>query len=346
MDKDHWNRLFVWMQSKGLNLDLNPLPIQFKNGMGNLNYKVFLNNKAYVLRRPPFGPIPPGANDMKREHLVMSSLNKKLSLVPNSVLFCEDENVFGAPFHIIDFKDGFTINGDNMPKKLNTEENIKDISKMLITTLANIHKIDPKSIGLQNLGKPEGFLERQLEGWFKRGLLAHQGKKLNNMTSLYESLKQASKPEEITPVILHNDFKLDNIILTYKNNNIIPAAIIDWDQATRGHPLYDLATLLSYWTLKEDTPDMKLLKQMPSENKGFMSRQDAAKLYSKISGISIKNFNWIYALSLLKLGVVFQQLFAQYLRGTVKDKKYSTFEIVAEASYRRGLNIIKNDKII
>ena len=122
-------------------------------------------------------------------------------------------------------------------------------------------------------------------------------------------------------------------------------AIIDWDQATRGHPLYDLATLLSYWTIKEDSPNMKLLKQMPSETNGFIKRMEALELYSKMSGCCTKNFYWIYSLSHLKLGVVFQQLHAQYIRGTVKNKRYKIFGTIAEASYEKGLNII-NNKII
>ena len=345
MNKNDWNNLYNWLKAKNFELQLDPHPYKFTNGMGNLNFKIFLNNKAYVLRRPPLGPIPPGANDMKREHLVMSAINKKLSLVPNSIIFCENENIFGAPFHIMDYKAGFTINGNTIPKKWDTHKNAKDISKMLISTLVKIHKIEPNQIGLGNLGKPEGFLERQLEGWFKRGLLAHKEKNLKTMTKLYETLKNSTRPKELKSVILHNDFKLDNIILKNNNNTIMPEAIIDWDQATRGHPLYDLATLLSYWTLKEDSPKMKLLKQMPSEKNGFISRIEAIELYSKMSGRSIEQFSWIYSLSLLKLGVVFQQLYAQYLRGTVKDKKYKIFGDVADASYEKGLNIIKSSTI-
>lgn len=346
MEQHLWNKLKKWLKLKNFNLELNPPPTQFTNGMGNLNYKIFLDHKAYVLRRPPLGPIPPGANDMKREHLVMSSLHKELPLVPNSILFSEDINIFGAPFHIMEYKEGFTINGDTFPSELHNAKDVKIISEMLISTLVKIHKIDPKNAGLENLGKPEGFLERQLEGWFKRGLIAHQNKNLHNITQLYETLKNRPRPEDYKPSILHNDFKLDNIILKKKNNNIFPSAIIDWDQATRGHPLYDLATLLSYWTVQSDSDDMRLIKQMPSEQDGFISRLEAIKQYKYLSGNSIDNFNWIYSLSLLKLGVVFQQLFAQYIRGTVKDKKYLVFEKVAEASYRRGLNIIMNDEII
>lgn len=340
MNKNDWNSLSKWLKVKNYNLQLDPYPNKFTNGMGNLNFKIFLNNKAYVLRRPPLGPIPPGANDMKREHLVMNALNKKLSLVPNSIIFCEDKNIFGAPFHIMEFKNGFTINGDTIPKRWNTKKSARNISKMLISTLVEIHRIEPNQIGLENLGKPEGFLERQLEGWFKRGLLAHQEKNLDTMKKLYENLKSSPRPNELNPVILHNDFKLDNIILKNNNNNLVPEAIIDWDQATRGHPLYDLATLLSYWTIKEDSSKMKLLKQMPSETNGFINRIEAIELYSKLSGRSIEYFNWIYSLSLLKLGVVFQQLYAQYIRGTVKDKKYQVFGTIAEASYNKGLNII------
>ena len=130
MNKNDWNSLSKWLKVKNYNLQLDPYPNKFTNGMGNLNFKIFLNNKAYVLRRPPLGPIPPGANDMKREHLVMNALNKKLSLVPNSIIFCEDKNIFGAPFHIMEFKNGFTINGDTIPKRWNTKKNTTKCHKI------------------------------------------------------------------------------------------------------------------------------------------------------------------------------------------------------------------------
>jgi len=211
-----------------------------------------------------------------------------------------------------------------------------------------LHKIKPEDVALENYGKPEGFLSRQLVGWHKRGVIAHGNKKSKNMEELFKILNLQNIPEEEEFVILHNDFKLDNIILkkSLVSQKIFPQAIIDWDQATRGHPLFDLATLLSYWTQKKDSSDMLLLNQMPSETTGFISRKEALNLYQKLSGRSIKDFKWIYALSLLKLGVVFQQLYAQYLRGTIKEHKYKNFGIVAEAAYIRGINAMNNNDYI
>ena len=345
MNSKYWKNLAIWMNSKGLNLELNPIPNKFKNGMGNLNYKIIVDNQPFVLRRPPLGPIPPGANDMKREHNIMHALSKKFSLVPNSILLCEDDNIFGAPFHIMDFKEGITINGDQLPDNFKSTKNANYLSKMLIEVLVKLHNINPSDVGLENFGKPIGFLERQLKGWYKRGEIAHYKNSSKAMEELYKHLCSSSTPKEEEFVILHNDFKLDNIILEFsKDRNILePVAIIDWDQATRGHPLFDLATLLSYWTLAEDTFNMQLIKQMPSASSGFMSRIEALNLYQKLSGRDIKDFKWIYALSLLKLGVVFQQLYAQFLRGTIKEDKYKTFNIIAEAAYERGINALNKN---
>ena len=348
MDIKYWKSLSSWLQTKGYNLELNSLPSKFKNGMGNLNFKIILNNKPYVLRRPPLGPIPPGANDMKREHIVMSALSKNFSLVPNSILLCEDKNIFGAPFHVMDFKEGFTINGSILPNHFNSINHANYLGTMLIETLVKLHNINPSDVGLENLGKPIGFLGRQLNGWYKRGVIAHADNQSENMIYLYKLLCSNEIPIERESVILHNDFKLDNIILNFskENNKLEPEAIIDWDQATRGHPLFDLATLLSYWTLKKDNSSMLLLNQMPSTSEGFITRKEALYLYKKLSGRSVDDFKWIYSLSLLKLGVVFQQLYAQYLRGTIKEKKYESFNIIAEASYQRGINALKNDDYI
>ena len=346
--ENHWQKLSEWLKFRNFDLQFNPIPSKFKNGMGNLNYKIFLNNKPYVLRRPPLGPLPPGANDMKREHTVMSSLSRKFNLVPNSIVFCDDKDVFGAPFHIMDFKEGITINGDKLPKKYQSIDNAKYLSKMLIEVLVKLHKIKPINVGLENLGKPEGFLYRQLIGWHKRGIIAHDNIPSKNMEKLFKTLNSQNMPEEKEFVILHNDFKLDNIILkdSLDNQKLLPQAIIDWDQSTRGHPLFDVATLLSYWTVLEDSKDMRLIEQMPSASPGFINRKEALLLYEKLSGISIKDFRWIYSLSLLKLGVIFQQLYAQFLRGTIKKNKYKNFGIVAESAYLRGINIINNNDYI
>ena len=173
MNSKYWKNLAIWMNSKGLNLELNPIPNKFKNGMGNLNYKIIVDNQPFVLRRPPLGPIPPGANDMRREHNVMHALSKKFSLVPNSILLCEDDSIFGAPFHIMDFKEGITINGDKLPDNFKSTKNANYLSKMLIEVLVKLHNINPSDVGLENFGKPIGFLERQLKGWYKRGEIAH-----------------------------------------------------------------------------------------------------------------------------------------------------------------------------
>ena len=344
----NWKKLKNWLEERSFNLDLSINPKRFKKGMGNINYKVFVNGKFAVLRRPPLGPIPPGANDMKREHSVMSALSRSNKLVPNSLILCEDNQIIGKPFHIIEFKSGETIDGDTLPNKWNNPKTAKYLSKILIKLLVDIHSIDTKSIGLENLGKPEGFLDRQLEGWYLRGCIAQNNEPTKIMKELYNFLKNDKSPNENDHVILHNDFKLDNIMVrTSKyNNQPEPSAILDWDQATRGHPLYDLATLLSYWTEKNDNDSMKLLKQMPSMQNGFLNRKQALNLYSKLSGKDIQDFNWIYALSLLKLGVVFQQLYAQFLRGTVNDKKYKYFGVIAEASFERGLLIARKEKHI
>jgi aminoglycoside phosphotransferase (APT) family kinase protein len=348
MNNKYWKNLSAWLLNKGLNLELNPTPTKFTNGMGNLNYKIFIDDKPFVIRRPPLGPIPPGANDMKREHHVMSSLSKNLHLVPNSILLCEDIDIFGAPFHIIDYKEGITINGDQFPKDYKSAKDAKYISSMLIEVLVQLHSIKPEEVGLENFGKPLGFLKRQLNGWHQRGIIAHDNIPSKNMNKLFEILCTFKIPEEKEFVILHNDFKLDNLILKPSINEkiLIPQAIIDWDQATRGHPLFDLATLLSYWTLNEDTNDMLLLKQMPSPTAGFISRKEALNLYKKLSGRSVEDFIWIYALSLLKLGVVFQQLYAQFLRGTIKENKYKKFGTIAEAAYLRGINALNNNVTI
>ena len=334
----HWHKLSKWLKLKKFSLNLDPMPSRFKNGMGNLNYKIFLNNKPYVLRRPPLGPLPPGANDMKREHTVMSSLSKKFNLVPNSILFCDDQNIFGAPFHIMDFKEGFTINGNKLPKEYQSKNDAKKISTMLIETLVHLHEIKPIDVALENYGRPEGFLYRQLIGWHKRGTIAHGNKESINMEKLFKILSTQKIPEEKEFVILHNDFKLDNIM--WSNTDLFnPVAVFDWDMCTRGDPLMDVGHMLNYWIDENDNEECKSITSMPTDNILYPTRDEIIDYYSNRTGFDIENINWYYAFGALKLAVILQQIYIRYLKGQTKDKRFSTFGNRVEALINRANNV-------
>ena len=339
-----WFQLHNWLKSKGKDFTLNPLPQRFMSGMGNLNYKITLDGTPVVLRRPPLGPIPPGANDMNREYTLLKSLAPFWNLIPKPICFCNNPEIFGAPFLIMEYKRGTCILGDNIPKEWKKNIKVSELSSILIKLLSKLHSINPKTVGLEKFGNPKGFLTRQLNGWQKRCLIATDNNPPKSSRSLYSALTSTYSLENDNHCIIHNDFKLDNILLIKSNNSdkLKATAIIDWDQATIGNPLYDLATLLTYWIESKDPPELQLLKQMPTTMDSFPTRSDAIELYKKSTGSSLHGFRWIYSLAMYKLGVVFLQLYAQYIRGSVSNNKFSEFGNISNAVFEKGLDVLLN----
>ena len=304
-----WNKLRAYLAVHGLILDTEPPPRQFAAGFGNLNYRISVNGSDAVLRRPPLGPIPPGGNDMGRESRIISSLSQVLPLVPKCLHFCDDVDVLGAPFFIMEFRQGVVIGGD-MPAHLSgwrSDEGAlpgTHLGRVVISTLNTLHDVDPAAVGLDTLGRPEGFLSRTQKGWSHRAELAWEGETPSALREILNWLNNQTVPDADT-VFMHNDFKLDNLILD--ESSLDPVAMIDWDMGTRGDPLYDLAVVLSYWTEADDPQAMADMKQMPTTGHGFPSRQQAAELYAKQAGRELSDFKFRRVLAMVRTACVFRQ---------------------------------------
>ena len=323
---------------KGFNLK------QFSGGHANLTYLISFNDEEYVLRRPPLGPIAPSAHDMKREHNVQKSLHSILPLVPNSIHFNDDETIIGSQFHIIERKKGFVIRKefpDFIPLNYNF---IKKMSGQMIKILSDLHKINPITVGLEKLGKPDGFVERQLFGWEKRWKLATENTSLNSIfDELLTNLKM-NIPKSKVVSIIHNDFKLDNIM--WNNSNFLsPEAIFDWDMCTIGDPLMDLGHMLNYWIDKNDDQDARLITSMPLTGSKIMFplKTYIINLYSKQTGFNVEKINWYYAFGAFKLSVILQQIYVRYLKGQTKDKRFANFNKRIDALIKRANGINFNE---
>ncbi|MDO9435254.1 phosphotransferase family protein [Hydrogenophaga sp.] len=301
-----WPALDAYLAAQGHRLELNSQPPrQFAGGLGNWNFLVQVDGQAHVLRRPPSGPVPVGANDMAREYRVLSGLHPHFPLAPRALLHCADAAVIGAPFLLIEYREG-TVLRNALPAGLaHPEQAAQGLTRDLVRTLVGLHDLNPLDVGLQTLGRPDGMVERQARNWTVRAEAAFNGRMPAALVEVVEWLQRPAPAPQRTSV-LHSDFKLDNLIL--HPATLSPVALIDWDMGTLGDPLLDLATLLSYWTEPDDHPAMQALGQMPTAAPGFARRADVLQQYAAGSGLSVSDFAYHRVLALFKLVVVFQQL--------------------------------------
>ncbi len=307
-----------------------PLTItQFGGGHANLTYLLRYGEQEYVLRRPPLGPVAAGAHDMGREYRVLAVLYRAYSLAPRAYHFCEDQGVIGSPFFVMERRCGTVVRFAIPPEfggGSDADAN-RRMSEVLVDALADLHQADYRAVGLDTLGKPEGFLRRQIDGWARR----YERAKTREIALVDELVAwlRAELPPSPAPALLHNDWRLDNIMLdTADPGRVI--AVFDWDMCTLGDPFADLGTLLASWKeIGEDGGGMTA-GSMPSNSPGFLTRAEAVARYGRRRGVDVGTVPYYYVFGLFKIGVVLQQIFHRYHLGQTKDARFAIFDQVAE----------------
>jgi aminoglycoside phosphotransferase (APT) family kinase protein len=315
-----WGKVGRYLAAHGHRLAADPPPRQFAGGLANLNYLIEFDGQQAVLRRPPMGDLPAGAYDMAREFRILSRLPDALPFIARGLYLCDDPSVMGQRFQIIEYRPGLVIREHVPPDLAGRPEIGARLSQVLLETMAAIHAVDTKAVGLDDLGRPEGFLARGVAGWRKRGLAAMQDGTETLHRDIGAWLEKHLVPDG-PPALLHNDFKLNNMILD--PNDFTPRAVVDWDQGTRGDPLFDFATLLSYWVHADDPAAMHDMEQMPAVEAGLCPRQEAVAAYARISGRDMSDFVFYRVLAVYKLAVIFLQLGQRYRSGATQEPRYA-----------------------
>ena len=315
-----WAAIGTYLARHGMRLDDDPAPRQFAGGLANLNYLIHLDGKPAVLRRPPMGELPAGAYDMAREFRILSRLPNALPFIPRGLHLCEDPSICGQRFQIIEYRPGLVIR-ETIPPELAARPGLgRRLSDVLLETAAAIHAVDTAAIGLDDLGRPEGFLARAVTGWIKRGWAARE----DGTDALHKDVGAWLEREIVPdgkPGLLHNDIKLNNMILNPET--LAPVAVVDWDQGTRGDPLFDFATMLTYWVRESDPWAMHDMKQMPAVEAGLISREEAVAEYARLTGRDMSNFLFHRVLAMYKLAVIFLQLGMRYRSGATTEARYA-----------------------
>jgi aminoglycoside phosphotransferase (APT) family kinase protein len=300
-----------------------PLSVsQFGGGAANLTYLLDYGAQQYVLRRPPLGPVAPSAHDMAREYRVLSVLYQALPYAPRAYLLCEDTNIVGAPFFIMERRNGLVVRKSLPPEYIAIPDAPQQMSFALVDALADFHAVNYEALGLSTLGKPEGFIERQIEGWYGRWNKAKVDD-LADMEAVYAWLKSHLPPVS-APTLVHNDYKLDNVMLASDNPAKL-VAIFDWDMCTLGDPLADLGALLTYWTKPTDAPYLQMTSMMPVGDKRFPTRAELVQRYAERSGRDVSHIRFYHTLGLYRLVVICAQIYIRYKRGQTQDQRFEGF---------------------
>jgi aminoglycoside phosphotransferase (APT) family kinase protein len=331
-------RLAAFLQGKLDGSDQALIVRQFGGGAANLTYLLDYGSHEYVLRRPPLGPVAKSAHDMAREYQVLSVLYKVLPTAPRAFLYCDDVDVIGADFFVMERRHGIVVRRSLKRPFITLSDAPHRMSEAVVDALVAFHAVDYKAIGLGDLGKPEGFIERQIEGWYKRW---HGAKpdELAEMETVYRWLK-ANLPDTVQFTLVHNDYKLDNVMLAADDPGKV-VAIFDWDMCTLGDPLSDLGALLCYWTEPTDPPYMQGMAMMPTGDMGFLTRKQLVERYAAGSGRSIHHIHFYHALGLFRLTVIIAQIYIRFARGQTQDNRFAAFGPMIPLMARAAVEVME-----
>lgn len=309
--------------------------LQFPGGHSNLTYLARFDGAEYVVRRPPLGPVAPKAHDMGREFKILSRLSKVFPPAPAAVLFCEDTSVIGAPFVVMERRQGIVIRSE-WPAELPEDPGLcRRISESLIDTLADLHTVDYKAAGLEDFGKPEGFVERQVKGWRDRWERA-KTRELPAVDQMVAWLIE-KLPDSPVASIIHNDYKLDNVMLDPADPGRI-SSIFDWEMATLGDPLIDLGITLGYYAYIH-LPGSDGRRFIPTKKPGFLSRDQMLERYAARTGFDVSKIGYFEAFAMFKNAVVLEQIYVRFVKGQTQDKRFAALGPVVEPLVKMGLDL-------
>ncbi|MFC6239292.1 phosphotransferase family protein [Longivirga aurantiaca] len=314
--------------------------LQFPNGSANLTYRVAFGDRQLVVRRPPLGQLAIGSHDMKREHRALSGLWVAYDRAPKPLAYTDDVSIVGAEFLVIEYRSGVVIWGsDTVPPVIRAmPDHGHRIGMSLIDALIDLHLVDIHHTGLINLGKPEGFLERQLRGWRRRwDAVSDVGPDHPLMEGLADRLFERV-PVSPPPTVLHNDFKLDNCQFSSESPDRV-ISVFDWDMATVGDPLVDLGTLLNYLP-DPDGQELERVAIPGLESLGLPSRQTIVERYAARTGTDVGSIHWYEAYGIWKTAVIMQQLYARYARGETSDERMGTRADRMDGVAARALDLL------
>jgi aminoglycoside phosphotransferase (APT) family kinase protein len=294
--------------------------LQFPKGHSNLTYLVRVGDREVVLRRPPFGVKVKSAHDMKREYDMLRALEGIYPRAPRPIAFCEDESLIGARFYLMERVRGVILRGDAPPPGITfSPELLRSVSTSLVDNLVDLHAVDVIRPPLSTMGRPEGYVERQVTGWTQRYFNA----KTDEIPGVEAAAAWLARhlPSESSAAVVHNDYKYDNVVLDSNDLSRV-TSVLDWEMATVGDPLMDLGTFIGYWGDPDDPEELRGRAYGPTALPGSLSRLQIVERYSKKSGRAVGSILFYYVFALFKIAVILQQIYKRYVEGHTRDPRF------------------------
>ncbi|HAJ27139.1 MAG TPA: phosphotransferase family protein [Syntrophus sp. (in: bacteria)] len=316
---------------------------QFPSGHSNLTYLITSGDREFVLRRPPFGRKVRTAHDMGREYRVLKALRPYFPYCPEAFAYTEDETVIGCPFYVMERLKGI-IPRKELPQGMTlSKEEARMLCERLIDVFVELHHVNYRDTALTELGRPEGYVSRQVEGWSKR----YRGARTPDapdcetvMAWLQERMPGAST----APAVIHNDYRFDNIVLAPEDPLRI-IGVLDWEMATIGDPLMDLGGALAYWINSDDPEEMQAIRLIPTHLEGMMTRGEVISTYCAKMGMSEGNIDFYYTFGLFRLAVIAQQIYYRFYHGQTKDKRFGMLIYAVHVLEKKAQQVMKTGAI-
>lgn len=315
---------------------------QFPHGHSNLTYLLRRGNREFVLRRPPFGNQVKTAHDMGREFRVLSKLSAVYPPAPRPLLYCDDTSLLGAPFYVMERRRGVILRRAETPGLTIEPPAARRLSAALIDNLALLHALKYKTAGLADLGKPEGYVGRQVTGWITR--YAHA--RTDDVSEMERTATWLAEhmPVESGAALIHNDYKYDNLVLDPDDPTRI-VAVLDWEMATIGDPLMDLGTTLGYWVEANDSEEVRAGAFGPTALPGSLTRRELVDRYAEKTGRDVSGILFHYCFGLYKIAVIVQQIYARYIRGHTRDSRFARLNERVAALSRQAIRALDRGSV-
>jgi aminoglycoside phosphotransferase (APT) family kinase protein len=301
--------------------DNGPVSVeQFPNGHSNLTYLVRMGSREIVLRRPPFGSKVRSAHDMAREYRVLSKLHSAYPVAPKAILYSDDPSILNAPFYLMEPIRGMILRRDPPPGAPFPPQTARQLSEAFLDNLARLHRLDYDAIGLADLGKPHGYLERQVKGWIER----YHNSKTHDLPEVerISAWLTDRMPISHETALIHNDYKYDNVVLDPGDVTRI-VGVLDWEMCTLGDPLTDLGTSLAYWTDPQDPEEFQEIRSAPTTLPGTLTRARLVERYAAATGFDPGDICFYLAFARFKVAVIIQQIYYRYSQGLTQDERFA-----------------------